>query len=278
MRSFLLTAAIAATTTTAILVPDPDNDYSCTSTHNPVVTLHGLGATYYEDINFLGDWLKTEGFCVFRATYGSYPDFPLVGGFLPINESAVEVADFITDVSTKTGADKVDIVGHSEGAFLSLYVPKFQAGISDIVQRIVSIAPPTHGTNFANLVTLGKDLGVLGLVEQVLDIFGCHACDDLVDDGWAIKELDDGKPIIQPGNSATIIISKWDELVTPTTTSLVNETSAKNEYIQDYCSYDPVGHIGEAYDLNVWNLVKNALEDVTAHNFQCVVGSPGKKV
>ncbi|CRG83036.1 hypothetical protein PISL3812_00384 [Talaromyces islandicus] len=276
MRSLLLSAVLAASTTTAVLVPDPANDYSCTSTHNPVVTLHGLGATFYEDINFLGDWLKRQGFCVYRATYGSYPGFPLVGGFLPINESAVEVASFIANVSRSIPDKKVDIVGHSEGAFLSLYVPKFQPGISDIVQRIVSIAPPTRGTNFANLVTLAQDLGIDGLVQNVLDLFGCHACNDLTNGGWAIEHINDKTPIIQPGNSATIIISKYDELVTPTSTSPVNETNVRNEYIQDYCPLDPVGHIGEAYDLNVWNLVKDALEDVTAHNFQCVLGSPGK--
>ncbi|QKX64112.1 uncharacterized protein TRUGW13939_11285 [Talaromyces rugulosus] len=276
MRSLLLSAAIAVSTTRAVLVPDPANDYSCTSTHNPVVTLHGLGATYYEDINFLGDWLKTQGFCIFRATYGSYPDFPLVGGFLPVNESAVEVADFIANVSSSIPDTKIDIVGHSEGAFLSLYVPKFQPGISDIVQRIVSIAPPTRGTNFANLITLANDLGIDGVVQTVLDLFGCHACNDVTDGGWAIEQLNDGTPIIQQGNSATIIISKYDELVTPTSISPVNEPNVRNEYVQDYCPLDPVGHIGEAYDLNVWNLVKNALEDVTAHNFPCVFGSPGK--
>jgi pimeloyl-ACP methyl ester carboxylesterase len=260
----------------AALFPDPANDFSCSSPHNPVVTLHGLGATYYEDINYLGDWLKTEGFCVYRATYGAYPDFPLVGGFLAINESAVEIADFIRNVTASTGASKVDLVGHSEGAFQSLYVPKFEEGIAGLVQRIVAIAPPTHGTNFANLITLAQDLGIDGLVQDVLDVFGCDACNDLTAGGAAIEQLNDGTPIAQPGNDVTVIISRDDELVTPVTTAVVDETGVRNEYVQDYCPLDPVGHIGEAYDLNVWNLVKNALTDVTAKNFGCVLGSPGK--
>ncbi|EED14798.1 conserved hypothetical protein [Talaromyces stipitatus ATCC 10500] len=279
MLFFSVLSLLAATTlVSAILTPDPGNDYSCTSSHNPVITLHGLGATYYEDINFLGDWLKSQGFCVYRATYGAYPAFPLVGGFLPINESAAEIADFIKDVATNTGKSKIDLVGHSEGAFQSLYVPKFEAGISALVQRIVSIAPPTRGTNFANLITLAQDLGIDNLVQDVLHTFGCDACNDLVDGGAAIEQLNDGTPIVQPGNQLTVIISRNDELVTPTSTSPVNEAGVRNEYVQDYCPLDPVGHIGEAYDLNVWNMVKNALTDGTAKNFICVFGSPGKNL
>jgi hypothetical protein len=279
MRSLSILPFVAATLVSATLNPDPGNDYACTSAHNPVITLHGLGATYYEDINYLGDWLKKKGFCVYRATYGAYPDFPLVGGFLPINESAVEIADFIKDVAAGTGSDKidlVDLVGHSEGAFQSLYVPKFEAGISELVQRIVAIAPATHGTSFANLITLAQDLGIDGLVQEVLDTFGCDACNDLVDGGAAVAQLNDGSPIVQPGNDVTVIISRYDELVTPTSTSVVDEAGVRNEHVQDYCPLDPVGHIGEAYDLNVWKMVKNALTDVTAHNFVCVFGSPGK--
>ncbi|KAI7971983.1 hypothetical protein EIK77_007582 [Talaromyces pinophilus] len=275
MRSLSILPFLAATVS-ATLTPDPGNDYTCTSAHNPVITLHGLGATYYEDINYLGDWLKTQGFCVYRATYGAYPDSPLVGGFLAINESAVEIADFIKDVVVGTGSPKIDLVGHSEGAFQSLYVPKFEAGISALVQRIVAIAPPTHGTSFAGLITLAQDLGIDGLVQEVLDTFGCDACNDLVNGGAAVARLNNGSPIVQPGNDVTVIISRDDELVTPTSTSVVDEAGVRNEYVQDYCPLDPVGHIGEAYDLNVWNMVKNALTDVTTHNFVCVFGSPGK--
>ncbi|KAF3402962.1 hypothetical protein DPV78_003799 [Talaromyces pinophilus] len=275
MRSLSILPFLAATVS-ATLTPDPGNDYTCTSAHNPVITLHGLGATYYEDINYLGDWLKTQGFCVYRATYGAYPDSPLVGGFLAINESAVEIADFIKDVVAGTGSPKIDLVGHSEGAFQSLYVPKFEAGISALVQRIVAIAPPTHGTSFAGLITLAQDLSIDGLVQEVLDTFGCDACNDLVNGGAAVARLNNGSPIVQPGNDVTVIISRDDELVTPTSTSVVDEAGVRNEYVQDYCPLDPVGHIGEAYDLNVWNMVKNALTDVTTHNFVCVFGSPGK--
>jgi hypothetical protein len=198
---------------------------------------------------------------------------------MPINESALEIGTFIHDVSTRTGAAKVDLVGHSEGGFQVLYVPKFEPGIADIVDKQIAIAPPTHGTSFAGLYNLASLFGNSSeeIVAEALDAVGCPACADLVTDGAAVRRLvGDGRPIVQLGNSLTVIASRADELVTPTSTSFVNETGVANIYIQDYCPFDPVGHIGEAYDLNVWNLVRNALNNTPDREFLCAIGSPGR--
>ncbi|KKY19942.1 putative secreted lipase [Phaeomoniella chlamydospora] len=214
------------------------NDYSCRSTThpNPVVILHGLGATYYEDLNYLEAYLQTQDYCTFSLTYGAYDGFPFVGGLKPINESAAEIASFITDVYSQTGSEnKINIVGHSEGAFQSLYVPKFETGVSAIVDKIVAIAPPTHGTSFAGLYNLAYIFGNTSreLVGDALDALGCPACDDLGPDGTAVEKLNDGTPIVQDGNTVTILTSKYDELVTPTTTAFVYEDGVTNEYVQD---------------------------------------------
>lgn len=252
------------------------NDFSCESSSNPVVLLHGLGATYYEDLNFLQSWLQADGYCTYSLTYGAYDGFPFVGGLKPIKESAPEIAAYIKEVVQKTGKSKVDLVGHSEGAFQSLYVPKFE-GVSDLIDKIVPIAPPTHATTFANLYKLATILGDTSndLVKGVLDTVGCGACSDLTTGGDAVDRLNDG-PIVQPGNHVTVIASKYDELVTPTKTSFIDEDGVNNIYIQDTCPLDPVGHIGEAYDLNVWNLVKNVLDSTPDRKFLCLIGSPGK--
>lgn len=257
------------------------NDFSCkpSADHpNPVVLLHGLGATYYEDINFLEAFLQHKGFCTFSLTYGAYDGFPFVGGLKPIDDSSKEIAALINEVHNKTGASKVDLVGHSEGAFQSLYVPKFRDGISAIVGNIVAIAPPTHGTTFANLWKLAPLLGQNARkdIGDVLEKFGCHPCNEISVDGPGIAKLNDGKPIVQPGNKVTIIMSKYDELVTPVTTSFVHEDGVNNIYVQDYCPLDPVGHIGEAYDPNVWELVLNSLENQVGRKFFCLAGFPGK--
>lgn len=254
------------------------NDFSCRSDSNPVVLLHGLGATFYEDLNFLQYWLQSQGRCTFAKTYGAYDGFPFVGGLKSIAESAPEIADYVKEVAQKTGAQHVDLVGHSEGAFQTLYVPKFE-GVSHLLDKLVAIAPPTHGTDFAHLYDLAYIFGNASrkAVGDALDALGCPACNDLGPDGPAVLKLNDGKPIVQPGNQLTVIMSHADELVTPPKTSIVDEDGVHNVWIQDVCPVDAVvGHIGEAYDLNVWNIVKNALDSAAGRDFVCVVGAPGK--
>ena len=252
------------------------NDFSCESSDhpNPVVLLHGLGATYYEDINFLDVFLKSQGYCTFSLTYGAYDGFPFVGGLKSISESSPQVVDFIKEVHQKTGADKVDLIGHSEGAFQVLYGTKF-GGIASIVDKAIAIAPPTHGTSFAGLYKLAQTLSIDDGANDLLESFGCAACTELTTDGPLIQELNDG-PIAQPGVSYTVITSKYDELVTPSETSFIDEPGVNNIYVQDYCPLDPVGHIGEAYDLNVWNLVLNSLEGQVGRRFFCLLGFPGR--
>ncbi|KAK4982895.1 hypothetical protein LTR66_009047 [Elasticomyces elasticus] len=248
------------------------------TTHpNPVVLLHGLGANQNEDLNYLETYLQSQSYCTFSLTYGAFPQYPEVGGLRFINESAPQVASFIQEVHTNTGATKIDVVGHSEGAFQSLYMPKFN-GISGIVDKIVAIAPPTHGTTFGGIYAPFYLLGnlTIGLADEILNTVGCPACGDLVTGGAAVQRLNDGAPIVQSGNTLTVIASKDDELVTPTTTAFVNEAGVSNMYVQETYPLDPVGHIGEAYDTNVWNLVVNALNTTPKRAFACSFGSPGK--
>lgn len=254
------------------------NDFSCTSDSNPVVLLHGLGATYYEDLNYMQYWLQNQGYCTYSLTYGAHEDFPFVGGLKHIADSAPEIAAYIEEVVQKTGKSKVDLVGHSEGAFQSLYVPKFE-GVSDKIDKIAAIAPPTHATTLGGLYHMAYLFGNASreAVGNVLDTMGCGACDDLGPGGAAIARLNDGNPIVQEGNTVTIIASKLDEMVTPPETAFVHEDGVMNRWIQSTCPLDPVGHIGEAYDLNVWNLVKNVLDSTPDRKFVCLAGSPGRK-
>lgn len=277
LKTLLAAAATAAVATAGPII----NDFSCRSAlhPNPVVLLHGLGATFYEDLNVLQGWLQLHGYCTFAKTYGAYDGFPLVGGLKPLNESSGEITDYILEVKEKTGADRVDLVGHSEGALQTLYVPKFHRDELDgVLDKLVAIAPPTRGTNFAGLYQLAIDLGnnTKSRVDDALNSVGCDACTDLITDGAGIHRLNDGKPIVQEGTTLTVIASKHDELVTPTNTSFVHEEGVHNIWIQDYCPLDPVGHINEAYDTNVWNLVSNSLDGAVGRKFICFAGNPGK--
>ncbi|QWF82710.1 esterase/lipase family protein [Amycolatopsis sp. CA-230715] len=255
------------------------NDFSCrpSAAHpEPVVLLHGTFATYYEDINFLQADLAARGYCTFSLTYGAYPGFPFVGGLKPVAESSLEIKDYVEKVRAETGAAKVDIVGHSEGGLQSLYVTKMH-GISEHIKRVVAIAPPTHGTDAAGLVKLADKLlpGGRSTLDTIVKALGIPVLSDEFPGGPAITALTTG-PIAQSGVAYTIITSRFDEIVTPPETSFVREPGVRNQYVQDSCPLDPVGHIGEAYDLNVWHLVRNALDPEHATPIKvCAFGSPG---
>ena len=253
------------------------NDFSCKGTGNPVVLLHALGANSGELLP-MQNWLQKEGYCTFAQTYGAYDGFDLIGGLKPINESASEIASYINQVVQKTGSTKVDLVGHSEGAFESLYVPKFE-GVSQVVDKIIAISPSTHGASYGGLTNLAYLFGnsSRALVGDALRTVGCSSCDDLAWGGAAISKLNDGKPIAQSGNTVTVIASKDDHLVTPPESAFVNETGVSNVWIQDSCPLDIAGHFGEAWDLTVWNLVKNGLDATLDRKFDCAVGLPLKR-
>ena len=81
-----------------------------------------------------------------------------------------------------TGADEVDIVGHSEGGFLSLYVPSSTPSATRSAQ-VVSIAPPTHSTDASGLLAPFTGRRCSRWAKAFVELFGCYACDDLVVSG-----------------------------------------------------------------------------------------------
>ncbi|KAJ2978801.1 hypothetical protein NQ176_g3614 [Zarea fungicola] len=248
------------------------SDFTCRSDRNPVVLVHGLLAANYE-LDGIAAFLREKGFCSYALTYGAYPGVPFIGGLKSVAESSKEIARFIKYVQMKTGADKIDLIGHSEGAMQVLYVPKFR-GVSPIIEHIVAIAPPTHGVPLYGLQYLVPDF-IWRSGMGVLQSLGCGACADMLRGGPAAKQLDDGTPIAQPGNKVTIIVSKFDQGVIPhAAASFVNEEGVNNIYVQDYCSLDIVGHFNEPGDKNIMNLILNALEDQTGRKFPCSLALP----
>ena len=251
------------------------NNWSCrpSAAHpDPVVLLHGLGGNGPGHFLFLGPALASAGYCVFHTTYGQPAWWLPVGGLRPIDESARELAGFVDRVRAATRAPKVDLVGHSEGGFQSLYIPKV-LGFGPKVDSVVSLAPPTHGTNASGLVTLADLLGIRPQVDFVLATFGCQACSDLLPGGGAVRRLTDG-PIAVAGVDYTVIASRADILVTPTETSFVREPGVDNLYVQDVCPLDPVGHIGMAFEQGVADMITNALDPASARPVRCSVGLP----
>ncbi|MGH3168189.1 MAG: esterase/lipase family protein [Trebonia sp.] len=265
---------MASQTASQAAVPSSGfNNWSCqpAATHpDPVVLLHGLGGNGPGNFATLGPYLASAGYCVYAPTYGeAIPGVP-VGGIVAIPQSAQQIAAYISQVLAATGAAKVDLVGHSEGGFQVLYGPKFVPGEAAKVARVVALAPPTHGTTLDNLVTIAADLGVSPLVDTVLAV-GCPACSELVTGSSLVNQLNTG-PVAQSGIAYTIIASTHDEAVTPYGTEFVDEPGVNNETVQATCPLDPVGHVGLAYDPDVAEFVRNALDPASPVPVTCTVG------
>ncbi|MFI9388070.1 esterase/lipase family protein [Kutzneria sp. NPDC052558] len=250
------------------------NDWSCrpSAAHPyPVVALHGLGGTADDSFPVLGPYLADAGYCVFALTYGQpNPALP-IGGLEPVATSAQQIAAFIDRVRGTTGAAKVELFGHSEGAFLALYVPKV-LGYANRIDRVVALAPPTHGTSFDNAVTVADLVGLRPELDQVLQA-GCAPCAEVEPGGSAVKALTAG-PIAQPGLRYSVIESRTDEVVTPPSSAFIAEPGVSNAYVQDTCPLDLVGHIGLVFDTGVAAMVRNALDPAHPVAVPCALGLP----
>lgn len=266
MRVFTFAALLSAAIATPLQSYNID-DFSCKSSKhpNPVIFLHGLLGSAEFGLAGFQSWMQDRGFCTFSLTYGQSPLLPLFGGLRPIAESAVEIEAYIKMVQTKTGAAKVDLIGHSEGGFQALYVTKFGAGIKDIVRKLIAIGPPTHGTDVSGLLT---ELSIIrGVAVDVVSVV-CQACKDITIGGPAVMMLDNG-PIAQKGVDYTIIASHYDEIVTPHESSFVREPGVKNMFIQDICPADASQHIQEGFDQNLWRICEAILEDDPKRKIDC---------
>ncbi|KAI1648294.1 alpha/beta-hydrolase [Daldinia loculata] len=251
----------------------PENNFDCKSDRNPVVMLHGLSANRQVDLNMLQWELNRRGYCTFSQTYGSWSLVPWIGGLKPMSESAKDIASFVKEVKDKTGAEKVDIVGHSEGGVQAIYVPMTQDGVSDIVEHVVALGPAIHGAKyfgFTDLWYIGGNI-TRALAKKVVDVLGCPACEDMATDGGIYNDFKNASKIVQPGNKVTVIMSNSDTLVSPDV-SRVDEEGATNVIVQDTCPDDKVGHAGLMWDKSVWRLIVNALEENNDTVFECEKG------
>ncbi|MFI8975159.1 esterase/lipase family protein [Nocardia asteroides] len=238
---------------------------------NPVVMLHGLGATGAENWSYLAPYLADRGFCVFHLTYGQLSPGS-IPGFRPLADSALEIAGFIQRVLAATGAEEVDLVGHSLGATLAIYIPKM-LDYSAHVGRVVALGPATHGVDEGGKVALVDAAGARPLLDALLDAISCGACSDQITNGPGIRALSTG-PIAEPGVEYTVIASRADEQATPPSSSFIHEPGVNNLYVQDLCPEDKVGHIGLVFDEGVAAMVANGLDPANVTPVQCVLGRP----
>lgn len=225
-------------------VPPPGANVPCkpTANHpNPVVLVHGTFETMDQNWAVLSPRLKEKGYCVFALNYGNR-------GLGPIQDSAGELGTFVNRVLAHTGAEKVSLVGHSQGGMMPRYWIRNLGGASK-VEDLIGIAPSNYGTDLGKN-GMQKTLGIPNL---------CRSCEQQQAGSTFLRNLNRGDDTPGPG-SFTQIATDDDEIIIPYTRCFLRGTErTENITLQDYNGGLPVTHQNIYNDPFAQKLVFDAL-------------------
>jgi triacylglycerol esterase/lipase EstA (alpha/beta hydrolase family) len=227
--------------------PPGANDWSCQSSAahpRPVVLVHGTFADMSDSWQALSPLLHNHGYCVFALNYGSYSGSGAIGvyGVGDIPESAAQLSAFVDQVLTATGAQEVDLVGHSQGGMMPRYYLKNLGGAGK-VHTLVGLSPSNHGTTLNGLFTLATYFPGATAFTGAL----CPACEQQRAGSPFITALNSGGETVA-GVSYTVIQSRYDEVVTPYTSAFLSGSGVTNIVLQDQCALDLGEHLSMPYD------------------------------
>ncbi len=210
------------------------NDWSCgpTDQHpSPVVLVHGTIGDRRHLLEKLSKAMLADGFCVFSLDYGNR-------GLEEISKSAKQLKVFTERVLRATGAEKVSMVGHSQGGMMPRYYIKFLGG-GRFVDDLVGIAPSNHGTALTG--SGGRNL-ISDLIDRLVGQV-CRACLQQGAGSAFLTRLNAGDET--PGKvSYTQITTKYDEVVVPHTSGYLQDgPRTTNVTIQTLCRRDLAEHL-----------------------------------
>ncbi|KAG0229564.1 hypothetical protein BGW41_002990 [Actinomortierella wolfii] len=244
-----------------------------TEQRRPVLMLHGLFGNGNKDGVWaaMGPYLVGKGYCVYSFTYGvqkffksflegvGHKEDAMVGGLSDIRSSAREVAQFVDRILAATGAQKVNLIGHSEGTVVSRTYIKFYGGASK-VDRVALLAPLTDGTSAYGFTPALKDSGFYPFVAAMTDMAGYESVAQMVKGSSFLEELKAGRES-EPEVRYLSILTKYDGIVTPpesgllknsqgqlVTSSSSSSTDAQgsnvfNQWVQDWCPNSKMDHM-----------------------------------
>lgn len=281
-------AALAAQQADPDSSPPGANDFGCkpSKAHpEPVVLVHGFLANQTVNWRTISPFLANRGFCVFSLTYGTKDDvttpFYQPGGLRTMQASAKQLKAFVKRVLRKTGAEKVDIVGHSEGSIMPSWYVRFLGG-GKVVDDYVGMTTLWEGTNTGGLATvnqLGTALGLDPAFAATIDP-KCGSCRQFLQGSKFFAKLH-SRGITSPKIQYTNIVTKNDELVVPYTSGLLADgPNVTNVVLQDYCPLDQAEHLSVFADPVTAGFVYRALDPAHAPDPPCApvlpfIGAPG---
>ena len=149
MKKYLLTAVAAATVSSQALAMSETLDTGYTETKYPIVLVHGfLGFEQLVGVDYwykIPETLQQDGAEVFVATV-SNTNYPEVRG--------EQLIDQVEDILAITGAEKVNLIGHSHGGPTTRYAGSVRP---DIIASVSSVSGVNKGTVVADTLIEWSD-------------------------------------------------------------------------------------------------------------------------
>ena len=271
-------ANIAAAALKPGTAPPGANNWKCkpSAAHpQPVVLVHGLLANMTDNWQTMSPLFADNGYCVFALTYGTDPSLPApansVGGLSAMEQSAVVLEAFVNRVLTATHATKVDIVGHSEGATMPDYYIEYLGGAAKVA-RYVGVSGVKHGTTLHGVGTFIADFESLVPSAAGATAGTCASCNEFLVGSSFIKKIEARAPA--PGVIYTNIATRYDELVSPYTSSFLTGPHVTNITLQDHCALDFSDHLSIISSPITGRYILNALDPAHAKPPTCTLVAP----
>jgi triacylglycerol lipase len=231
---------------------------------NPVILMHGTAGGAQTNWGLYVPLLVQQGFSPFTLTFGAIKTAPwplsALGGMAPLEDSAAEFGAFVDKVLDATGADKVDVVGHSQGTLVPGYYAKLLGG-AEKINTYVSLAPLWQGTAvFTNKLA--------GPIEFRIALDVAHhvhfaAAEQMMRGSEFLAALNSGGKPYVPGIRYVNISSRYDEFVRPYSSGQVPagpDDDVVNIIVQDTCHHDFSDHLAIAGSPRAATMVLNALD------------------
>ncbi|HIW92727.1 MAG TPA: alpha/beta fold hydrolase [Candidatus Corynebacterium avicola] len=190
--------------------PSPERPY-------PVVLIHGTISAKNQWQNLVLT-LREQGYAVFAPDYGMH-------GTQDVLESATDIDAYLKQVLSATGAEKLDIVGHSQGGLIARYWINEMGG-ADKVHHLVTLSSPHHGTTVRGLLAdvLTANEATARVAESVVTRFMGPAGMQQVVGSPLITTMTTG-PETRPGIRYSCLATRNDTTVVPFETAFLKADS-----------------------------------------------------
>lgn len=260
--------------------PPGANDWSCrpSAAHPaPVILVPGTQANMTINWVTLSPLLKNHGFCVFSLDYGVQATVRVagvsyrLGGTLPIEESAKELASFVERVRSATGARKVDIVGHSQGGSMPRYYISYLGG-NRVVRTLIGVEPSNRGTDVGGLFSdsllgpLAHDLDKDPRATSLLQAITLRSELQQVQGSHYVHEINELAPHhgVDPAVRYVVIASRTDTTVTPTSSMFLRGPNVTNIVLQSHCPLAFNDHLSTVFGRYAMGIVVHELDSSVA--------------